>query len=64
LQFFIVDIGIILVYTCSFHLDFASGISYEGHGKFMDWQWCATVMQRDMVTILPHSSGGGNIVVT
>jgi len=30
--------------------------------KFVDWQQCATVMQREVVTVMP-SCGGGNIVV-
>jgi hypothetical protein len=30
-------------------------------GRFMDWQQCAAVMQREAVTVMPNCSGGGNI---
>jgi hypothetical protein len=31
--------------------------------KFVDWPQCAAVMQRETVTVMPSSSGGGNVVV-
>jgi hypothetical protein len=31
--------------------------------KFVDWRQCAAVMQREVVTVLPSCSGGGNVVV-
>jgi hypothetical protein len=31
--------------------------------KFVDWRQCATVMQREAVTVMPHCSVGSNIVV-
>jgi hypothetical protein len=31
--------------------------------KFVDWQQCAAVMQREVVTVLPCCSGGSNVVV-
>jgi len=31
--------------------------------RFMDWWHCAAVMQREVVTVMPSCSGGGNIVV-
>jgi hypothetical protein len=31
--------------------------------KFVDWRQCATVMQREAVTIMPSCSGGGNVVI-
>jgi hypothetical protein len=31
--------------------------------KFVDWQQCTAVMQREAVTVMPSCSGGGNIVV-
>jgi len=32
--------------------------------KFVDWQQCTAVMQREAVTIMPSCSDGGNVVVT
>jgi hypothetical protein len=29
----------------------------------VDWRQCAAVMQREMVTVMPSCSGGGNVVV-
>jgi hypothetical protein len=31
--------------------------------KFVDWQQCATVMQREAVTVMPSCSGRVNIVM-
>jgi hypothetical protein len=31
--------------------------------KFVDWQQCATVMQREVVTVMPSCNGWGNKVV-
>jgi hypothetical protein len=31
--------------------------------KFVDWQQCAAVMQREAVTVMLSCSDGGNIVV-
>jgi hypothetical protein len=31
--------------------------------KFVDWRHCAAVMQREVVTVMPSCSGGGNVVV-
>jgi hypothetical protein len=31
--------------------------------KFVDWWHCAAVMQREVVTVMPSCSGGGNVVV-
>jgi hypothetical protein len=31
--------------------------------KLVDWRQCATVMQREAVTLMPSCSGGGNVVV-
>jgi hypothetical protein len=31
--------------------------------KFVDWRQCATVMQREAVTVTPSYSDGGNVVV-
>jgi hypothetical protein len=31
--------------------------------KFVDWRQCATVMQREAVTVTPSCSGGGSVVV-
>jgi hypothetical protein len=31
--------------------------------KFVDWQQCASVMQREAVTVVSSCSGGGNVVV-
>jgi hypothetical protein len=31
--------------------------------KFVDWRQCATVMQREAVTVMPSCNGGGNVVV-
>jgi hypothetical protein len=31
--------------------------------KFVDWQQCAAVMQREAVNIMPSFSGAGNVVV-
>jgi hypothetical protein len=31
--------------------------------KFVNWQQCAAVMQREAVTVLPSCSNGDNIVV-
>jgi hypothetical protein len=31
--------------------------------KFVDWRQCAAVMQREAVTVIPSSSGGGNLIV-
>jgi hypothetical protein len=30
----------------------------EPFQKFVDWGWCATVMQREAVTVMPSCSGG------
>jgi hypothetical protein len=30
---------------------------------FVDWQQCAAVMQREVVTVMPSCSAGGNVVV-
>jgi hypothetical protein len=30
--------------------------------RFVDWQQCATVMQMEVVTVMP-SCGGGNVMV-
>jgi hypothetical protein len=30
--------------------------------KFVDWRQCATVMQRETVTVIPSCSGGVNVV--
>jgi hypothetical protein len=30
--------------------------------KFVDWRQCATVIQREAVTVTPSYSGGGNVV--
>jgi hypothetical protein len=35
----------------------------EPFGKFVDWQQCAAVMQREEVTVMPCCGGGDNIVV-
>jgi hypothetical protein len=32
--------------------------------KFLDWRQCASVMQREAVTVMPSCSGGGNVVMT
>jgi hypothetical protein len=29
----------------------------------LDWRQCATVMQREAVTVMPSCSGGDNVVV-
>jgi hypothetical protein len=31
--------------------------------KFVDWRQCATVMQRETVTVMTSCNGGGNVVV-
>jgi hypothetical protein len=31
--------------------------------KFVDWREGAAIMQREMVTVMPSCSGGGNVVV-
>jgi hypothetical protein len=31
--------------------------------KFVDCRQCASVMQREAVTVMPSYSGGGNVVV-
>jgi len=31
--------------------------------RFIDWQQCTAVMQREVVTVMPSCSGGGNIAV-
>jgi hypothetical protein len=31
--------------------------------KYVDWRQCAAVMQREVVTVMPSCSGGGNVVV-
>jgi hypothetical protein len=31
--------------------------------KFVDWQHCAAVMQREAVIVMPSCSGGGYVVV-
>jgi hypothetical protein len=31
--------------------------------KFVDCRQCAAVMKREAVTVMPSSSGGGNVVV-
>jgi hypothetical protein len=31
--------------------------------KFVGWQQCAAVMQREVVTVMPSCSGGSNVVV-
>jgi hypothetical protein len=31
--------------------------------RFVDWWQCATVMQREVVTVMPICSGGGDVVV-
>jgi hypothetical protein len=31
--------------------------------KFVDWQQCAAVTQREAVTVIPSFSAGGNVVV-
>jgi hypothetical protein len=31
--------------------------------KFVDGRQCASVMQREAVTVMPSCSGGGNVVV-
>jgi hypothetical protein len=31
--------------------------------KFVDWRQCAAVMQREVVTVMPSFSVGGNVVV-
>jgi hypothetical protein len=31
--------------------------------KFVDWQQCAAVMQREVVTVMQRCSGEGNTVV-
>jgi hypothetical protein len=36
---------------------------YEGFDKFVDWGQCAAVVQREVVPVMPHCSGGGNVVM-
>jgi hypothetical protein len=31
--------------------------------KFLDWQQCTAVIQREAETVMPSSNGGGNVVV-
>jgi hypothetical protein len=31
--------------------------------RFIDWRQCATVMQREAVTVMPSCSGRDNVVV-
>jgi hypothetical protein len=31
--------------------------------KFVDWQQCAAITQREAVTVMPNCNGGGNVVV-
>jgi hypothetical protein len=31
--------------------------------KFVDWRQCIPVMHREVVTVMPSYSGGGNVVV-
>jgi hypothetical protein len=31
--------------------------------EFMNWWQCAAVMQREVVTVMPSCSGGGDVVV-
>jgi hypothetical protein len=38
-------------------------VNYEILEKFVDWRQCATVIQRDAVTVTPSCSGGGNLVI-
>jgi hypothetical protein len=32
--------------------------------KFVNWQQCAAVIQREAVTVIPSCSGEGNVVVS
>jgi hypothetical protein len=41
------------------HISFIRG-SFE---KFVDWRQCTAVIQREVVTVMPSCSGGGNAVV-
>jgi hypothetical protein len=31
--------------------------------KFMDWQQCTAVVQREVVTVMPSCGGGGDVIV-
>jgi hypothetical protein len=31
--------------------------------RYVDWMQCASVMQKEVVTIMPSCSAGGNVVV-
>jgi hypothetical protein len=31
--------------------------------KFVDWQQCSAILQREAVTVMPSCGGGGNVVV-
>jgi hypothetical protein len=38
-------------------------ISTRQFAKFVDWRYCAAVMRREVVTVMPSCSGEGNVVV-
>jgi hypothetical protein len=50
-------LSLVHVNTC--HLSFVWG----PYAKCVDWRQYATVMQREVVTVMPSCSGGGNVVV-
>jgi hypothetical protein len=35
----------------------------EPFEKFVDWRQCAAVLQKEIVTVMPSRSGGGDVVV-
>jgi hypothetical protein len=51
------------------HTDFRQSnlqVSHHVRGpseKFVNWQQCAAVIQKEVVTVMPSCGGGGNVIV-
>jgi hypothetical protein len=55
-----------MIYIISFvsrHITIRLDLDIRGpFEKFVDWRQCAAVIQREVMTVMPSCSGGGNVI--